>query len=372
MKERALITGGAGFIGSHLATALIDAGFRVRVMDNFDALIHGGETPLWMNKKAEYVRGDVRNKNDWTAVLRRVDYVFHLAGYLDFHLDFSTFFTVNTASTALLYEVIVEKKYPIKKVVVASSQSVYGEGKYRCKTHGIFYPSPRAERELKKHEWEVRCVRGNHDVDPLPEKEDDFLKPIIPYGISKRAVEDIAWDLGKRYEIPSVVMRYTIAHGSHQTFRHFYSGALRQFAVMAMAGEPMTMHEDGMQIRDYVNVKDVAAAHLTVLSDPAADFRAFNVGIGTPLRVTELAKIVAHAAGIRYDPVFPGLYRIGAPRHSIADVGSLKKLGWRSRVSAEESATEYIEWVKNFPEAKKYLARTLKKMRAAKLLRLSK
>lgn len=371
-RKTVLVTGGAGFIGSHLVNRLIRDGFSVRVLDNLAPPTHNGKLPPWFNKKAEFIKGDVRNKKDWIRALKGVDFVFHLAAYMDFLPDFSTYFTTNTVSTALMYEVIVEKKYPVKKIVVASSQSVYGEGKYQCKRHGVVYPLPRSEAQLKKHNWEVRCIRDNSVMKPLPEKETDELRPTIPYGISKKAIEEILFSLGRLYNIPSVALRYTIVHGPYQSFRHFYSGALRQLAVMALNGQPFVMHEDAGQIRDYVHIDDLIDAHMKVLQNNKANFQAFTVGSGKPTRVKELARMIAAVVGISFEPQTPGLYRIGAPRHSIADISKLKKLGWKPSKTIEDNVRDYVAWIKDYPEAKKYMAATLKKMRDMKTLKLSK
>lgn len=365
----ALVTGGAGFIGSHLVDRLIRDGFSVRVLDNLAPPTHNGKLPPWFNKKAEFIKGDVRNKKDWVRALKGVDFVFHLAAYMDFLPDFSAYFTTNTASTALMYEVIIEKKYPVKKIVAASSQSVYGEGKYQCKRHGVIYPSPRSEAQLKKHDWEMRCPIDASVMRPLAEKEDDELRPTIPYGISKKAIEEIMFSLGRLYHIPSVALRYTIVHGSHQSFRHFYSGALRQLSVMALSKQPLVMHEDAGQIRDYVHIDDLIDAHMKVLRSNKANFQAFTVGSGKSTAVKELARTIARVVGIPFEPQMPGLYRIGAPRHSIADISKLKKLGWKPRRTLEDNVRDYIEWIRDYPEAKKYMAATLKKMREMKLLK---
>ena len=166
----------------------------------------------------------------------------------------------------------------IKKIIAASSQSVYGEGKYQCSEHGVIYASPRTNEQLAQHQWEQLCPQCGQEMKPLPEDEEDELKMQIPYGISKMCSEKLLMNLGKRYGIPSVALRYSIVLGPHQSFRHFYSGALRAFAVNVLNNEPISMNEDGRQTRDFVNVKDVAAAHLEVLNNSQADGQIFNVG----------------------------------------------------------------------------------------------
>ena len=364
-----LITGGAGFIGSHLTDRLLREGFSVRVLDNLAPPAHDGALPPWFNKKAEFVRGDVRSKKDWMRGLPGADVVVHLAAAMDFHWDFSAYVATNTMSVALLFEAIREKKFPIKKIIAASSQSVYGEGKYRCGRHGIIYPPPRAEAQMKKHDWDVRCPRDGTVLTPLAQKEDDQTHPAIPYGASKRAAEEMLFVLGRLCNIPSVALRYTIVQGPRQSFRHFYSGALRQLAVMAISGRAMDMHEDGRQMRDFVHIDDVTDAHMLVLKNPKADFQAFNVGSGTSVRVMELAERVARFSGVPFRPRAPGLWRIGSPRHSLADVSRLKKMGWRARKTIDDNVVDYVNWIREYPEAKKYLRDTLKKMKSDALMK---
>ena len=370
-KELILVTGGAGFIGGHLVDALIKGGYRVRVLDNLSPPTHNGKLPEWFNNKAEFYKGDVRRKKDWKRALTGVNYVFHLAAYMDFHPDFSIYFTTNAAGTALFYEVAAEEKLSIKKVIIASSQAVYGEGKYFCPKHSIIYSLLRPEEQLKKGKWEVLCPRDGKIIKPLFAKEEDQVYPINPYGISKKAAEDTILSLGRLYNIPSVALRFSIVLGPRQSFRHFYSGALRQFSVMALAGQKFTMHEDSQQFRDYIDVRDVVAAHLTVLKNPQADFHIFNVGSGRPTRVQDLARQTAKIAGVNFVSYTPGFYRIGAPRHSIMDISKLKKIGWRPQYSLEDSVREYFTWIKNYPEAQEFFVKTMQQMEQGGLLKRS-
>ncbi len=368
-NELVLVTGGAGFIGGHLVDALLEHEYRVRVLDNLAPPTHNGKLPKWFNKEAEFQKGDVRSKEDWEKALDGVSFVFHLAAYMDFHPDFSTYIDTNAKSTALLYEVIVEKKYPVKKIIVASSQSVYGEGVYSCTMDGIVHPLPRSEAQLKAGEWEMKCPIDGAPLMPVAQKETDRLSPTIPYGISKKTSEELLFSLGRLYGIPSVALRYTIVHGARQSFRHFYSGVLRQIAVMALAGQPLELHEDGKQVRDYINVHDVVDAHLLVLESPKADFEAFNVGSGRATKVRELAEIIATEAGIPAFIKTSGLYRLGAPRHSPSDNSKLKALGWNPTRTIADGVREYIAWIRQFPEAKQFLADTLRTMKEKRLLR---
>ncbi len=368
-KETILVTGGAGFIGSHLVDRLIKDGYRVRVLDNLLPPAHNGKLPPWFNAHAEFLHGDVRNRKDWEKALKGVDYIFHLAAYTDIFSDFSTYFETNAAGTALMYETIMKSKFPVKKIVAASSQSVYGEGKYSCKKHGVIYPDFRSIKTLKNKQWEILCPYDNHRVTPLPEKEDDVLKPIHAYGASKAALEHALFALGKLYKIPSVALRYSIVQGAHQSFRHFYSGAIRAYIVMGLSGQAIITHEDGGQLRDFVNVHDVVDAHLTVLRDSRANYQAFNVGSGKSIPVIELARTIGKALGVPRKKIYAGgHFRWATTRHSIMDISKLKKLGWRPKRNVEESVREYVEWVKNYPEAKKFLEKTDKDMKKKGLL----
>ncbi len=354
-KGLALVTGGAGFIGSHLTDALLDSGYRVRVLDNLVKPTHSGKLPEWFNKKAEFIKGDVRHKKDLMKAMTQVNYIFHLAAHMDYHLDFSTYFLTNAASTARLYEIILEQSLPVKKIVLASSQSVYGEGKYKCPRHSVLYLAPRSQEQLKKRQWEMICPQDGIRMQPVAEKEDDIALPQIPYGVSKIAAERVAVLLGKIYKVPTSIARFSIVQGVRQSFRNFYSGALRAFSVQALSGEPLSIHEDGRQIRDFINIKDTVSALIKILEDQRADYEAFNVGSGKPTTVLDLAKLVSAAAQVKYNPLIGGLYRLNAPRHQLMDISKLKKLGWQPKYSLRDNVFEYLTWVKQYPEAKKFL-----------------
>ncbi len=361
-KERVLVTGGAGFIGSHLVDALVDDGYNVVVLDYLAPPSHNGKPPKWFNKEVELIKGDVRKKTDWERALKDVSYVFHLAGYMDFNPDFNTYVDTNVRSVALMFEVINEKHIPVKKVIVASSQVVYGEGKYKCKRHGVMYPELRSDAELKEEDWAVRCPIDRSEMVALPEQESDKVVPVNLYGTTKRSLETITHILGHELGIPTVALRYTIVHGPRQTFKHFYSGALRQFVQMAFGDGVIRMHEDGKQTRDFVHYKDLVSAHLKVLKSPKAKYETYNIGSGRATKVIDLAKEVAKACGVSFVHEL-GLYRVGTARHSVADVSKLRTLGWKPKRTIKDNVRDYVEWIKDYPEAQAFFKNSMKKLK---------
>lgn len=353
---RVLVTGGAGFIGSHTVDLLLHEGYQVRVLDNLAEPVHrGGEKPPYIPGDVEFILGDVRSRDDLDRALRGVDCVFHLAAYQDYLPDFSTFFHVNSVGTALLYELIVARGHPVQKVVVASSQAIYGEGRYACPQDGPQYPPPRPLEQLMRGRWEVTCPRCGGNLQVV-ETDESQVNPHNPYAISKHSQEMIALNLGRRYGIPSVAMRYSITQGPRQSFRNAYSGILRIFTLRLLAGEPPIAYEDGLQLRDYVYVGDVARANLLVLKDPRADYRAFNVGGGRSTSVVEYAALLARVTGNGATPEVTGEFRFGDTRHVISSIDRIVELGWKPRVALERVAREYVDWVMSQPGAKDHYA----------------
>ncbi len=346
---RVLVTGGAGFIGSHTVDALVRAGYDVRVLDSLEPPVHTGDWPLYLLPEVERVRGSVTDRDVLREALRDVEAVFHLAAYQDYLTDFSRFFQVNAVGTALLYEIIVAERLPIRKVIVASSQAVYGEGRYHCPNHGDQYPEPRSPAHLARGEWELRCPICAEPMEP-DWTDESTIRPHNSYALSKRDQEEIALRLGRRYGIPSVALRYSIVQGPRQSFRNAYSGALRSFAVRVLTGQAPLLYEDGYQLRDYVSVHDVVQANLLVLEDSRADGHAFNVGGDRRVTVRELAALVIDQAGQSLSPEVPGIYRVGDTRHVFSDVSKLQALGWLPRVPLIEIVQEYLEWAIEQPD----------------------
>lgn len=347
-----LVTGGAGFIGSHTADLLLKKGHTVRVLDALALPVHrAGQVPDYVPPEVEFLHGDVRDRAAWERALPGMDAVFHLAAYQDYLPDFSKFFHVNVVSTALMYEIIVEKKLPIQKIVVAASQAVYGEGQYVCERDSAQYPGQRPEAQLRAHAWEPLCPVCGHTMRSVSTPEDASVRPHNSYAMSKSALEAITFNLGKRYGLPSVTMRYSITQGPRQSFRNAYSGALRIFAMQTLSGERPVIYEDGQQLRDYVYVGDVARANVLALEDPRADYEAFNVGAGQAWTVIEFARMMAEAAGRPdLEPLVTGEYRFGDTRHIISDISKLRALGWEPQGHPAQSAREYIEWATRQPD----------------------
>jgi dTDP-L-rhamnose 4-epimerase len=367
-----LVTGGAGFIGSHTVDLLEERGYQVRVLDNLQPRVHPTGKPSWLSSSAEFVHGDVTDAATMRDALEGVDFVIHLAAYQDYMPDFSRFVHTNTESTALIFEIAVSDptRYPLQKVVFASSQSVCGDGRYLCSrcaggmeaplieaqlaSPGLAYdlppgaihvPSPRSMEQLRRGDWDVACPACGHSMSPLLIDE-KTVSPGTAYGISKYAIELLADRLGRRYGIPTACMRYTYVQGPRNSFHNPYSGVARRFVLRLLDGMPPVIYEDGEQLRDYVNVRDVARANLLVLEDERADFKVFNVGGGCATPVHAVADVLLAAFGSDLRAEVPGEFRVGDTRHTVSDISALRALGWEPRVSLKDSLAEYVEWVR--------------------------
>ncbi len=365
---RALVTGGAGFIGSHLGDALLARGYAVRALDNLEPRVHPRGRPSYLAPDVEFVLGDVRDKQVVERALAGVDVVFHKAAYQDYMPDYSKFFHANVVSTALLFEVIRERKLPVEKFILASSQSVYGEGQYRCPEHGFCLPAARPIEQLDRGEWNLRCTQCGGELEPVSLTE-DYNNPASPYGLSKHAQEMVALRLGRLLGIPTVALRYSITQGARQSFYNSYSGICRIFTRTLLGGNPPIIFEDGLQQRDYVHIDDVVRANLLVLDDRRADGEALNVGTGQRVTVLEYARRLAHKMGLEIEPRVPGAYRVGDVRHTVSSIAKISRLGWKPTKGLEEIFDDYLAWLGTVRDARDYFGQALDEMKQGGVVR---
>ena len=389
---RVLVTGGAGFIGSHTVDLLLESGYQVRILDSLQPRVHPHGKPPWVPQEAEFIQGDAADPRDLAAALRDCRYVFHLAAYQDYLPDFSRFLHTNAESAALLFELIVSdpKRYPVRKLVFASSQSVCGEGCYLCPRcaggsapptlqeqlaangaspalsarwgPAVQVPAPRPLEQLRRGDWELRCPTCGEPLHPLLIPE-TTVSPGTASGISKHAIELLAGRLGRRYRIPTVCLRYTYVQGPRNSFYNAYSGIARRFALRLLEGLPPLVYEDGRQWRDYVNVRDVVRANLLVLEDPRADYQVFNVGGGRAVTVLEFARVMLQAFSADFEPAIPGEFRLGDTRHTVSDISRLRALGWEPRIAVEQNVAEYVAWIRECHPAGNHLSEAERVMR---------
>jgi dTDP-L-rhamnose 4-epimerase len=365
---RILVTGGAGFIGSHTCDRLVQLGHDVVVLDALTAPVHKDGRPNYLTPGAELFVGDVRNRELLANLLRRVDAVYHLAAYQDYLPDFARFTDVNVTSTALIYEIAVAEGLELSRIVVASSQSAMGEGLYRCAEHGEQTPDIRTEEALRAARWDLSCPVCDRPLE-LQRTPERISNPQNPYGMSKYAEEMVALNLGKRYGLPTVALRYSIVQGPRQSVFNAYSGACRIFNLHYLLGGAPTLYEDGRAIRDYVNIHDVVDANVLVLTDDRAAGRVFNVGGGTPYTTQEFAEIVRRHHGSEQPARVSGEYRFGDTRHIWSDIDALKQLGWVPTRTPVDSVAEYAAWLQGMPGLDGVLAEADAKMRTLGVVR---
>jgi dTDP-L-rhamnose 4-epimerase len=367
---KVLVTGGAGFIGSHTVDLLLKKGYEVRVLDSLTPPVHPKrERPAYLPKNVEFILGDVQNRNDMEKALQGVRAVFHLAAYQDYLTDFSKFAFVNDGGTALLYEIIVNHRLPVEKVVLGSSQAVYGEGKYQCPEHGVQHPPMRSLKQLQAGDWEVKCPACDNQMKPLPADE-SRVNPHNQYAVSKYAQELYALTLGKRHGIPTVALRYSITQGPRQSIHNAYSGLLRSSVIRILNNLSPVIYEDGQQLRDYVYVGDVARANLLALEKDTANFEVFNVGGRKPLTVLKYVRMLLKLCEKDMRPEIPGQFRFGDTRHVFSDISRIQALlGWRPVTSLEKAAQQYVTWVQSQPEIKDSYAEAAMIMKRMGVLR---
>ena len=400
--DRVLVTGGAGFIGSHTVDLLLEHGYRVRILDSLQPRVHPHGKPAWVPADAEFIQGDVANRRDLTQALEGVDGVVHLAAYQDYLPDFSSFIHTNAESSALLFELIVSdrRRLPVRKIVFASSQSVCGEGRYVClggqelaatsyasqavrrstrlrpssdhntPAHGVIVPGPRPLDQLRRGEWEIQCPRCGRSMDPLLIDE-ATVYPHTAYAISKYAIEMLADRLGRRYGIPTACMRYTYVQGTRNSFYNAYSGIARRFAMRIMHDLPPVVYEDGGQLRDYVNVRDVARANVIALERSEADFQVLNVGGGRAVTVLEFARMMLKAFGSSLEPQVAGEFRIGDTRHTVSDISRMRNLGWEPEIAVEQNVRQYISWLQTQTVSREYLLEAERAMQQSGVIQVA-
>ncbi len=341
---RVLVTGGAGFIGSHLVDRFLQDGFRVRVLDILDPRVHPHGRPSYLPTNVEFLQGDLTDKQTVFQALQDIDVVCHQAAYQDYMPDFSRFLHVNAVGTALIFELIVQHRLPVRKVLVASSQAVYGEGQYECQQHKSFLPVPRSIDQLRAGRWEVTCPKCGTEGKPLLLQE-EHNNAYNQYAVSKIAQERTALGLGWLHGIPTVALRYSITQGPRQSLFNHYSGVCRIFVSKALKGEPLVIYEDGKQTRDFVHIQDVVDANMLVLEDERADFQAFNVGSGKAITVLDYAQTVQRKIGSEVALHISHEYRRGDNRHSVSAIKKLQALGWKPKRDLTTILDDFLNWV---------------------------
>lgn len=364
---KVLVTGGAGFIGSHLVDRFLRDGFQVRVLDNLEPRVHPNGLPRYLPAAAEFIHGDVTDRDVLLSALQGIDIVSHQAAYQDYMPDFSRFLQVNAVSTALLFELVIGHRLPVKKIIVASSQAVYGEGQYRCAEHGEFQPVPRSPQKLRRADWQVSCLSCGGPVESLPLQE-RHSNPYNQYAVSKLAQEKTALGLGWLHGIPTVALRYSITQGQRQSLYNHYSGVCRIFCTRALQHLPLMVYEDGCQTRDFVHVDDVVEANMLTLEKDEANGQAFNVGSGRSTTILEYARhVLSHVpnpAGFEVSSE----YRRGDNRHSVSSIRKLESLGWRPRRGLDTILDDFLEWIESSGGIPMLLPDAAADMRAAGVL----
>ncbi len=353
VPEHVLVTGGAGFVGSHLVDALIARGDRVRVLDTLEPQVHGpdGQPPAYWNSRAELVRGSVTDPGVVARALEGIDVVLHeaaLVGVGQSMYNMVRYCQVNTLGAAVLLEEVVKRRKQIRKMLVASSMSVYGEGAYRTAEGEMRAPRLRGRDRLERSEWEMRDPTTGAPLTPMPTPESKPLQPTSVYAITKRDHEELFLAVGYAYRIPTVALRYFNIYGERQALSNPYTGVAAIFSARVLNQQPPVVFEDGEQSRDFVHVSDVVQANLLALETDRADYQALNVGTGRPTTVRQVADAILSALAARdLAPTVLGKFREGDIRHCYADITLARTLlGYEPRVPFAVGMRQLVEWVR--------------------------
>jgi len=371
-KLTILVTGGAGFIGSHLVDALVSRGHDVRILDALVPQVQGANEPSYLNPRAELIRGDVTDRQLVDQALDGVDAVFHEAaevGVGQSMYEISRYVGANDLGTAVLLEAVIARKQQIKKLIVASSMSIYGEGAYSCKKCGKVYPQLRPGQQLLARQWEVECPNCRAIVSPIPTAEDKPLFPTSVYAVTKQDQEQFCLIVGRSYSIPTVALRYFNVYGTRQALSNPYTGVCAIFSARLLNDARPMVFEDGEQTRDFVHVSDIVQGNLLALESERANYHAINIGTGVPTSVSQVSRMLAEGLGKQLEPELVGKYREGDIRHCVADISRARALlGYEPCVTLADGIPELLNWVRE-QHAEDQVGRATAELEARQLVR---
>ena len=355
MVKTILITGGAGFIGSSLSNALIAKGYHVIVLDNLSKQIHGEDpektSPVFKSlpPQVQFVRGDVTSKDDLEKVIARCDAIVHFAaetGTGQSMYEIKKYADVNIGGTALLLDILVNTKHSVRKVIVASSRSVYGEGKYFSKKNGVIYPAHRTSDFMDKGDFEVKYGETNDILEVMATDEDSKIHPSSVYGITKYNQEQMVMTVCPTIGIAPVAFRYQNVFGPGQSLSNPYTGILSIFSTLIRNGNPINIFEDGKESRDFIYIDDVVDATIAGMEKTEADGTVYNVGSGIAVSVLQVVEALMKSYNKKVPYRITGNYRIGDIRHNYADITKIKsELNFMPKVKFEEGIDRFARWV---------------------------
>jgi dTDP-L-rhamnose 4-epimerase len=350
MAKDILVTGGAGFVGSHLVDALLAAGHKVRILDNLTPQVHGHGTPDYLSPEAEFLHGDMQDPGAVRRALDGVEVVFHMAaavGVGQSMYEISHYMGTNTQGTAVLLQELLSRRSKVQKLIVASSMSIYGEGKYLCAQCGEMAPQLRSNEQLRTRRWEMPCPGCGEALTPIPTDESKPLQCSSIYALSKKDQEEMTLLFGRTYGLPVVALRFFNIYGPRQALSNPYTGVAAIFASRLLNGNPPLVFEDGRQMRDFVSVQDIVQANLLAMERSGADGMALNVGSGEPVSIHEVAAALAEALQSDISPELTDKYRAGDIRHCFADISAAKvHLGYLPRVHFADAIKDLVGWLR--------------------------
>jgi len=353
-KKSILVTGGAGFVGSHLVDTLVELGHDVTIFDNLEDQVHGGNTPDYLNRDARFIQGDVRDREILRDAMQGKQVIFHQAaavGVGQSMYEIRKYADYNSTGGANLLDLVVNEtsiRDTVEKIVVASSMSIYGEGQYLCEECGIVYPKLRTTEQLQQKDWEIRCPHCDALVEHMGTEEDKPLFPTSIYAITKRDHEEMFLVTGRTYHIPTVALRYFNIYGTRQALSNPYTGVAAIFSSRILNNAPPVIYEDGRQSRDFVHVSDIVQANVLAMEKSEADYEMFNVGTGINTSVKRVAELLIGnlKPGSGLEPVIENKFREGDIRHCYADISKIQDLlGYAPRVRFEDGLSALVEWV---------------------------
>jgi dTDP-L-rhamnose 4-epimerase len=362
-RQRALVTGGAGLIGSHVADLLVREGWRVRILDNLEPNTHRRGKPAWINRAAEFVHGDLRDRATIENALSDIDIVFHQAAYGGYMPEMAKYVQVNSFGTAQMLEIIREKNLPIKKVIVASSQAVYSEGAGECSKHGLVFPKVRPVEQLQHGDWSVRCPICHQPTTSVATPEEAPVGGETVYGLTKVDQEKLVLLWGKQVGIPAVALRYSCTYGPRQSIFNPYTGVIAIFCTRLLNNLSPVLYEDGEQTRDFSFVEDIARANLLAATTDALDGRPVNVGSEKGVTVREIAQRISDALGIRIAPEINGEFRPGEMRHLISGTDTIRAAGYAPQVDLAEGIDRYLDWIRSQSDVRDYFSEASETLR---------